>query len=319
MEPPDSAEIDVQPAVPPPSQVIQTVEISGKTIWQAIGAIVATIVLIMMIMKARNLVGMLAISFFFSLALQPAVNRLHARRGWRRGSAVGVVYLAGGVFMVFLIAILIPAIVTIATTIGDNFAPWMNNLNGWLTDTFGWQGVAPDRASEIAAEIDDNLAMWASNVFGTVLNIAASGIGLIFSLATIAMFTFYFTADAPRLQRAFLALFDDKTQMRIGWAWDEAVKQTGGYFYSRIILMMINGTGFFFTMVLVGVPTVLAIGLAIFGSFVSAFIPAVGTYIGGAVPIIMTLAVQDLVAALVLLGYVLVYQQVENYWLSPKI
>ena len=49
------------------------------------------------------------------------------------------------------------------------------------------------------------------------------------------------------------------------------------------------------------------------------FIPAVGTYIGGAVPILLTWAIQGLTAALIVLGYVLVYQQLENYWLSPKI
>ena len=49
------------------------------------------------------------------------------------------------------------------------------------------------------------------------------------------------------------------------------------------------------------------------------FIPAVGTYIGAAIPILVTLAIQGLTAALILLGYVFVYQMIENYWLSPKI
>jgi predicted PurR-regulated permease PerM len=133
------------------------------------------------------------------------------------------------------------------------------------------------------------------------------------------MFTFYFTADAPRVQEAVLRMFSGTTQERIGWTWDMAIEQTGGYFYSRMILMIINGLGFFFTMVLVGVPTAIAVSLALFGGFVSVFIPAVGTYIGGAVPILITLALQGLTAALIVLGYVLVYQQLENYWLSPKI
>jgi len=83
--------------------------------------------------------------------------------------------------------------------------------------------------------------------------------------------------------------------------------------------MVINGTGFFVTIVAVGVPTTIAISLALFGGFVSVFIPAVGTYIGGAIPILISLALQGLTAGLVVLGYVLLYQQVENYWLSPKI
>ncbi len=51
----------------------------------------------------------------------------------------------------------------------------------------------------------------------------------------------------------------------------------------------------------------------------SEFIPNIGTYVGAAIPIALTLALEGLVPALIVLGYALVYQQVENYWLSPKI
>jgi len=71
--------------------------------------------------------------------------------------------------------------------------------------------------------------------------------------------------------------------------------------------------------VVVGIPVSLSLPLAVFGGFVSVFIPAIGTYIGGAIPILLTLAIQGLVPGLIVLAYVLIYQQVENYWLSPKI
>ena len=83
--------------------------------------------------------------------------------------------------------------------------------------------------------------------------------------------------------------------------------------------MIISGIGFFITMVLVGMPVGFAIPLSVFGGFISVFIPVIGTYLGAAVPILVTLAVQGIVAALILLGYVLVYQVIENTWLSPRI
>ena len=83
--------------------------------------------------------------------------------------------------------------------------------------------------------------------------------------------------------------------------------------------MVINGTGFGITMALVGVPASMAAPLAVFGGFVSVFIPVIGTYLGAAVPILVTLAVEGLGAALILLVYVLVYQALENAWLSPRV
>jgi len=67
--------------------------------------------------------------------------------------------------------------------------------------------------------------------------------------------------------------------------------KSGGYLYSRTLLMIINGLGFVITMVLVGMPVVFALPLSVFGSFVSVFIPVIGTYLGAAVRILVTLAV----------------------------
>ena len=53
--------------------------------------------------------------------------------------------------------------------------------------------------------------------------------------------------------------------------------------------------------------------------FVAEFIPAIGTYIGAAVPIVITWGIQGLTAAAILLIWTLIYQQLENYFLSPKI
>lgn len=232
---------------------------------------------------------------------------------------MGVIYVTGVLFAVVMIAVLIPALVELARVIGQSAGQWISNVNGWAEDYLGYELTDADGAASFAEKTDVALGEWADEVFGAVLGIATSGAALIFNLATIAMFTFYLTADAPRIKRSVLRLFTPATQLRVGWTWDQAIVQTGGYFYSRMILMVINGTGFFVTMVAVGVPTTIAISLALFGGFVSVFIPAVGTYIGGAIPILISLALQGLTAGLVVLGYVLLYQQVENYWLSPKI
>lgn len=295
------------------------IDVSGKTIWQAIGAVVATLAALWMLGQASHLLALVAMSFFFSLALQPAVMRLVHRFGWRRGSAVGVIYGAMALGTILLVMIIIPAAVTLANSIAENSAEWVEGMGTWLNETFGWEWPSGGFDDDFGTNLEDELKDWLTGNIGNIFGIATSGIGLIFDLATMAMFTFYFTADAPRLQRSVLGLLEPDQQMRIGWTWDQAIIQTGGYFYSRIILMFINGAGFFFTMILVGMPVALSLPLAIFGGFVAAFIPAIGTYLGSAIPIIMTLAIQGWFGALMVLAYALVYQQIENYWLSPKI
>jgi len=295
-------------------------KIATKSIWQAIFAVLLTIVGIIVIDRARDLVAMLIISMFFALAIIPLVERIHAKRGWKRGAAVGVIYGAAALFFLVMVIFLIPLMVDVAQLIGSNWSTWMDNINQWASDTFNVDLRSQfNDASSAGEDAANGASEWASEALGGFLGALSSGIGLIFSAMTIALFTFYFAADHQRIMNLFLSMFPEKQQQIIGWTLEQAVEQTGGYFYSRIILMLINGTGFFFTMVLVGLPVLVAIPTAIFAGFVSEFIPAVGTYIGGAIPVLLALAFQGLVQGLIVLGYVLIYQQVENYWLSPKL
>ena len=107
------------------------------SIWRVILYVLITIVLIWMAAQARSLLSMVAISFFFGIALIPGVNWLHERRGWRRGAAVGFIYLAGFVFMVVLVMILIPAIAQFAEAIRGSLPDWINNIDAWAEENLG--------------------------------------------------------------------------------------------------------------------------------------------------------------------------------------
>jgi len=293
-------------------------QISRRSIWTIIGAVIVALVGVFAVREARSLISMLIISFFFSLALEPAITHLHRKRGWKRGAAVGVIYLVGLVSLAALILFLLPATIEVAQQIGAQLDDFLQKTSDWLSDTFGldadlsFAGGTAEAGAEAAGD-------WSSSAFGKVAGIASRGIGLLFNAATIAMFTFYFSASSPQFRRIVLSTMPPERQMKLGWTWDQAVEQTGGYFYSRFILMIINGFGFFFTMIVVGIPTLIAIPLAIFAGFVSEFIPAIGTYIGAAVPVLIAFAFEGLVAGLIIIGYALVYQQIENYWLSPRL
>jgi predicted PurR-regulated permease PerM len=99
-------------------------------------------------------------------------------------------------------------------------------------------------------------------------------------------------------------------------AWEVAVDKTGGYLYSRLLLAIISATVSFIVLQLLGVP--FALPLALFFGFVSQFIPVVGTYFAAAVPLLVAL-LEDPWSALMFLIYVVVYQQIENYLLAPRV
>lgn len=287
--------------------------------WRAVGVVLITLTAIWAVNQARGVVSMLVVSWFFSLALVPGVEHLHRKRGWKRGAAVGLIYVVGLLSIAVLVLVLIPAIQQVAKEVSNNGPQWLNSLDTFIFDNFGVHILSQQTAQDVSANTKDLLTQFSQNIVGKASGIVSSGAGFLFSMLGVATFTFYLTVAFPKLQRSLLSWFSPKAQERLGWTIDQSVVQVGGYLYSRLLLTVINAVGFVITMVLVGIPVGLAIPLAIFGGFVSEFIPQIGTYIGGAVPILLTLLLQGLVQALVVLGYVLVYQAVENYFLSPKI
>jgi len=100
------------------SSDILRIRINGQTIWQVIGAVLLTLAGLWAMNQMRSLLWMLILSFFFSLAMQPAVNWLVDRYEWRRGAGVGVIYLGGFIAAILMVLILIPAIAQLATSIG---------------------------------------------------------------------------------------------------------------------------------------------------------------------------------------------------------
>lgn len=307
-----------RPEAPPPVSISETPDwvmpMVRKIIWRVVIVGLVVAVLLVMATKTRSLLSMLFVAMFFGIAMEPAVNHLHMKRGMRRGAATGLVFLVSATFLIVLTFIMIPGLANVAGELSDSLRAAVPKIN----EQFGTT-IPTSQTDPAFATAQESVKNWIQDNASNIMGFASTTIGIIFQFFTIAMFAFYFAADAPRIRRSILRKFPPAQQQRLGWAWDTAIEQTGGYLYSRLLLMIINGGLFFFVMVFVGVDWKIALPMSIFEGFVAEFIPAIGTYIGAAVPIVLTWGLEGLTAALILLGWTLIYQQLENYFLSPKI
>jgi predicted PurR-regulated permease PerM len=291
--------------------------------WPLVFALVAAgIVLftfLFLVDQLGSFLTMIGTALFLSFALEPAVDYL-ASRGWRRGRATGLIFLFLFGAFVLLIALIVPAVISGFNSLVQNAPTLIDRLSDWLRPL--GINLSTDELIQKLQENAQQVISSASNVAGTVFGIASSLIGGLFRWAAIGLFTFYFVAEGPQLRRALLSRMHPARQERVLFVWEQAIRQTGGYFYSRLLLAVINGTGMYATLRLTNVP--FAAPLAIFEGIVAEFIPIVGTYIGGAVPILVAFlssaaGVSSPAAGYWAVGYVLVYQQIENYILSPRI
>ena len=284
--------------------------------------IVWTIALVVGVAAALTLLGILQqvvlwilLALFFSFALEPAVNRL-ARRGWRRGSATGLLLALTFVLLMGVGLIFVVTIVRGAAALVANIPEWSQTVSRWLSDTFGvdtsTEGIS-EGATSAAAALNDAGA----EPLQVLLGFSMSLIGGIFAMFTVGMFIFYMVAEGPKFKRAVLSFFPRQRQEELVSIWEAAIDKTGGYFYSKLLLTVINGGLFFVVLLILGVPS--AAALATFQGVVAEFIPIVGTYIAAVVPLFVAFLTVGNPETLILLIYVLIYQQVENYLLAPRL
>lgn len=263
----------------------------------------------------RSLITILLVALFVSFALEPAVNWL-AAHGWRRGVATFAILAGLAVLSVAFVASFIPLFLAQLRSLVDALPGWLNQLNVY---THRWFGIDVSTANiqEKLRNFDASLASYARNVAGNVFGIVTGVLSLVFELLTIALFSFYMIAEGPRLRRAVCSILSPRRQQEVLRAWEIGIEKTGGYVYSRLLLAAISGATAFVVFVALSVPFPFALALWI--GLVSQFIPTVGTYIAAVVPLIVTLFERGAVAAIIVLVYILIYQQIENYLLSPRV
>ena len=286
-----------------------------SALWKFVAVSLATVLLFLLARELRHLLWLLVVSTFFAIAMIPGVEQIHRRWGWRRGAAVGVIYASVVAFFLLMVLVLNPAIKEFADQVRADGGGWIDHLNDLSREWLGKDLISEEAGDRAAVVTQESLHGWSDNVLG----LASSGVGVLFGVTVVAMFAFYFAADYPRIERALLSRMRPDHQQVYAWVADVSIRQTGAYFYSRLLLTLINASLSFCVMLILGLPLTFAFPLAVFMGFVSQFIPAIGTYVGAAIPILTVLAIQGPARAVMLLVWVLLYQWVENTFLSPRL
>lgn len=281
-----------------------------------VGAYLALVV----VRALRDLLVILLVSLFLACAMEPAVQFL-GRRGWRRGAATGAVFAVGFLVTVGIVAAMAPLVVTQVQGLLASFPRSLEEAAALLRQLP--LGIDLEASPELAGELEDlgqqataqvrDVALGAA---GNVLNLGATAVGALFQMLTVLLVTFYLVADGPRFRRTLARPFPPERQHELLAIWELAVAKTGGYIYSRLLLAVVCAVAHFAFLWMLGVPYPIPLGLWV--GITSAFVPVVGTYLGGVLLLIVA-ATNEPTDALWVLAFIALYQQLENYVLAPRV
>ena len=264
--------------------------------------------------QLSNFLLLVLVSIFLALAIEPGVNRL-SKRGWRRGS--GTLLIIFGV--IAFIGVFLGAVGTlVGSQVADvlkNSEMYVNDTVDFVNDTFN-ANIDPAEVNESIADPTGPVQKFIKNQQGKVISLSVNALGASLQLLTIVLFTFYLVADGPRLRRVICSRLPEDKQRVVLQTWDLAIAKTGGYLYSRALLALVSA--FFHWIAFQAIGTPAPIAMALWVGIVSQFLPVVGTYLAGVLPLLLTFFDSPFKALMVVV-FVLVYQQLENYLISPRI
>jgi predicted PurR-regulated permease PerM len=266
------------------------------------------------VQKLSSIALLLLVATFITLALEPAVNRL-SNRGMKRGSATGLM-------LVSLVVATLGFVAAMGTIVAQQVADLLANSEQYVNDTvkiindIGNTHIDPAEVNASISDPNGPVQKFILSQRDNAFKVSVQAVGALFQGFSVLLFAFYLVADGPRLRRVICSRLRPERQRGVLDAWELAITKTGGFLYSRALLAVLSA--FFHWILLQSVGAPAPIAMALWVGLISQFLPVIGTYLAGVLPVLLTF-IESPTKALIILVFILVYQQVENYLFSPRI
>lgn len=253
----------------------------------------------------------LAISLLTTALAAPVVDRLQGF-GLPRRLAALIVVVAG-------LAVFGGILTVVGSQVAGQFDQLRDDVSEGLRQVQMWLRTGPLGLSD--AQLNDLIDRGRQSVQGAdteVLSQAAAvgtTLGHFLAGLFIVLFaTFFFCAEGGRMWRWVVSLIPAAARPELNTSGRVAWVSLTAFVRATVLVALADAIGVAVGAVLLGVPLALALGLLV---FVGAFVPIIGAAISGSVAVLVALVAQGPVVALLMLGAVVLVQQLESHVLQP--
>ena len=276
--------------------------------------VLTAIVLLRALESVSQIFVLILVSLFLATGLNPAVEALR-KRNLSRGSAVAVIFSSVILFVVFFAFVVVPPVVSQGTNLIQNAPELLDDLMknrtiNSLNDQFGIIDTLQSRLNSVTS--DGTLLI---STFGGVIGVGQTILSGFFTALTILVLTLYFITSLPQAISLGLSLVPATRRDRVGKLTDAVIERVGLFVGSQILIAAMAGIFVVLLSTVLSMPSPIAIGMIV---FVVALIPLIGHFIGAGVVTLIALTQSPLIGVVAFVTYVL-YVQIENYIVTPKI
>ena len=277
------------------------------------GALIA-FTLLQALASASAVFILIIISLFLAAGLNPAVL-FFQNRGLKRGVSVGAVMGLVLLFVAAFIAVAAPPLIDQGNQLVNNAPQLVKDLNNnaFINDLNNRYGVIDSLQTRVDSVIKDG--QFAITAFGGVIGVGKAVVSGLVSTFTILVLTLYFLAALPQVVQISLRFVPATRRDRVSKLSNAIIARVGSFVGGQGIIAILAAVFILVMGLIIGMPYPAPLAMVV---LVCGFIPLVGHFIGMSIVSLVSIT-KSPTTALIALGSYIIYVQIENYVITPKI
>lgn len=292
--------------------VPESVRAAAAWSWRVLLIIAVIGVVVLLLAVSKVLWVPVVVALLLTVLLTPLVNVLQRRLRFPRGAAAATA-------VVLLLAVVAGLITVAGRQIISGFEDLWEQTQAGFTELLDSLADGPleldrDQLDDYLTQAGDQLSANSSALVSGAVS-ATVTVGHVLAGALVALFTtLFFLKDGALIWAWLVRLLPAGSRMRVHEAGRRGLVTLTAFTRTQILVALIDAVGIGLGALILGLP--LAVPLAVL-VFLASFIPFVGAIATGAIAVLVALVDQGPTTALIMLGIVLLVQQVESHVLQP--
>lgn len=274
--------------------------------------LVAVVGIVLWILARLYLVTVpVLVALVLSTLFVPSARWL-ARRGMPGTLAAFVAVVGGALLCLALIALVITLFIHQAASITEALAGMRSTVLGWLQQ--GPLGLSSEQVTNLTGRASEQLRRNAGAIIGGVFASARILTEALAGTLLTLVLLFFFVKDGESMAQWVLTRLPDRHTPLARALGRRTWETLCGYIHGVVIVAIVDAVLIGIGLLLVGVPLALPLAVLV---FFGGFFPTIGAVVSGALAVLATLISAGPIQALIIVGLVVVVQQLEGYLLHP--
>jgi predicted PurR-regulated permease PerM len=275
-----------------------------------VAVVLAVAALLAMAWVTRAIITWVLAAGFLAFSIDPLAQMLRRKARVGNGAAIALAMVVIGLVLFAIGLIIFPAVVDGANALLDEIPAYAERLE----DSGVIQSLGAEDQVESAEDATQEISSFFSGISSLVGTIGALASGA-FAGFMIFVLTIYFLVYGRDIRRGIARRLGQSRGERFLVTSTRIYDATRSYWYGKFLIAVIAGVSVYIPMVLLDIP--FAAPLAVFVA-ITDLIPNIGATLG-AIPVVGVALFEDWWKGLVMIAVIVVYQQLENSVITPKV